>query len=183
MGFTVRFRIDVLQHVCQVLSAQVIYLVAVSVILAVSASCLDCFRPPACFGPPGCFAQIKLFRIQGWLLRPAAGLPGWLLPAMPVQLRVPRLVCVGSDFSGLDTGIFALKRLQLPVEVSFCSDTDPHCKNHWKLLTSQNVFSTMPNNESQRMRSLWTYTLVPRHASHGVHREKGKVSKIPGGGC
>jgi len=72
VGFTVRFRIDVLQHVCQVLSAQVIYLVAVSVILAVSASCLDCFRPPACFGPPGCFAQIKLFRIQGWLLRPAA---------------------------------------------------------------------------------------------------------------
>lgn len=47
---------------------------------------------------------------------------------MPVQLRVPRLVCVGSDFSGLDTGIFALKRLQLPVEVSFCSDTDPHCR-------------------------------------------------------
>lgn len=77
VGFTVRFRIDVLQHVCQVLSAQVIYLVAVSVILAVSASCLDCFRPPACFRPPGCFAQIKLFRIQGWLLRPAAA-AAWL---------------------------------------------------------------------------------------------------------
>ena len=47
---------------------------------------------------------------------------------MAAQLRTPRLLRVGSDFSGLDTGILALKRLQLPLEISFCSDTDPHCK-------------------------------------------------------
>lgn len=42
--------------------------------------------------------------------------------------RTPRNILVGSDFSGLDSAWFALQRLQLPVELQFCSDSDAKCK-------------------------------------------------------
>ena len=44
-------------------------------------------------------------------------------------LRTPRVIKVGTDFSGLDTAVLALQRLShLPVQLCFCSDTDKHCK-------------------------------------------------------
>lgn len=43
-------------------------------------------------------------------------------------LRVPRLLQVGTDFSGLDTAWVALQRLSLPSKLMFCSDKHPACK-------------------------------------------------------
>ena len=44
-------------------------------------------------------------------------------------LRTPRVIKVGTDFSGLDTAVLALQRLShLPVQLCFWSDTDKHCK-------------------------------------------------------
>ena len=47
---------------------------------------------------------------------------------MAADHRTPRKILVGSDFSGLDSAWFALQRLQLPVELQFCSDSDAKCK-------------------------------------------------------
>ena len=163
---------------------------AVSVILAVSASCLDCFRPPACFGPPGCFAQIKLFRIQGWLLRPAWLLrlllrAAWLAAsshACPAS-RSPIGSC-GEWFLWLGHRHFRFEAVAAAGGSFILQRHRPTLQKTTGSCSQAKMFlSTMPNNESQRMRSLWTCTLVPHHASHGVHREKEKVSKIPGGGC
>ena len=43
-------------------------------------------------------------------------------------LRTPRVLRVGTDFSGLDTAVLALKRLDLPMRVQFVSDCDPACQ-------------------------------------------------------
>lgn len=44
-------------------------------------------------------------------------------------LRTPRLVRIGTDFSGFDTALIALRRLpHIPLQLAFCSDSDQHCK-------------------------------------------------------
>ena len=35
----------------------------------------------------------------------------------------------GSDFSGMDTAVVALKRMKVKVSVEFCSDNDTKCQN------------------------------------------------------
>ena len=71
---------------------------------------------------------VKAFRLaRERLFRPGFGF--WLLrPKMETSVRTPRLLRMGSDFSGMDTATVALKRLGCPVELVFCSDNDPHCK-------------------------------------------------------
>jgi len=51
-----------------------------------------------------------------------------LVPAAR-QLRVPRVVKFGSDFSGCDAGAVAMKRMAVSHEVVFCSDTDKICRD------------------------------------------------------
>ena len=44
------------------------------------------------------------------------------------KLRVPRVLKVGTDFSGLDSSLFALKRLKVSTDHVFSSDVDPACR-------------------------------------------------------
>ena len=46
--------------------------------------------------------------------------------------RVPRLLQVGTDFSGLDSAWVALQRLKLPAKLMFCSDSDKFCQKFIK---------------------------------------------------
>ena len=51
--------------------------------------------------------------------------------AQPVarDLRVPRLLRVGTDFTGIDMPMLALKELGVPFKYMFACDTSAHCRN------------------------------------------------------
>ena len=54
-------------------------------------------------------------------------------------LRVPRKLRFGSDFSGLDSAAFALRRAGVVVEHVFCSDIDEKCRQLLKQLHRPNT--------------------------------------------
>ena len=50
--------------------------------------------------------------------------------AASAVLRVPRVIKVGSDFSGMEAGITGLTRMKVPFHLEFSSDNQRCCKNY-----------------------------------------------------
>ena len=71
---------------------------------------------------------------------------------MSKAARVPRLLQVGTDFSGLDSACVALKRLGIPTKLLFCSDSNPACEaflkaKHKPLKFFKDVEQRLPQQE------------------------------------
>ena len=79
-----------------------------------AASLKGCFGLESCFGFASCFGLLRLSLPMG-LPRRAA-------------LRVPRVIRVGSDFSGIEAGVTALGRMGINYKLLFSCDSDPACQ-------------------------------------------------------
>ena len=76
-------------------------------------------------------------------------------------LRAPKTIKVGSDFSGLDAGIIAMRRMGLPIELKFCSDKAPDCRKfiehtHKPDVMFGDVLQRTPAEETYVDAYLWT---------------------------
>ena len=105
-----------------------------------------------------------------WLLRPSENLapprrPGCLIHrAMgptPKHLRARTKIRVGSDFSGMEAGVTALKRMGVPFTLAFSSDNDLSCqkfirKVHNPQVLFGDVTTRRPEEECHVDIYMWT---------------------------
>ncbi|CAL1126474.1 unnamed protein product [Cladocopium goreaui] len=97
--------------------------------------------------------------------------------------RTPRLVKVGSDFSGLDTGMLALQRLpQIPVEHTFCSDSDEDCqKLLQKFYNPKTLYGDVSNRKEEDEKTVDLYIATPPCQAWSAQGKK-RGLKDPRGG-
>lgn len=106
---------------------------------------------------------------------------------MPLQaseaLRTPRVLRVGTDFSGLDTAVLALKRLRLPMTLQFASDSNPACARLLRLLHEPKAFfPDVMARRAEEEQPVHLYITTPPCQSYssngkrrGVQDERGRV--------
>ena len=107
-----------------------------------------------------------------WLLRPSENLapsrrPGCLIhramAPKPINrhLRAREKIRVGSDFSGMEAGVTALKRMGVPFTLAFSSDNDPSCQKfirevHKPKVLFGDITTRRPEEECDVDLYLWT---------------------------
>eukprot|EP00438_Fugacium_kawagutii_P035754 Skav229348 [mRNA] locus=scaffold2596:472491:473528:+ [translate_table: standard] len=103
-------------------------------------------------------------------------------------LRTPRLIRVGTDFSGLDTALLALGRLpHIPVEVSFCCDNDKNCqKLAVKYHQPKKFFTSADNRARDEEVAVDAYIATPpcqpwsaQGKRKGLEDPRGQLLKVP----
>ena len=79
----------------------------------------------------------------------------------PNNLRARTKIRVGSDFSGMEAGVTALKRMGVPFTLAFSSDNDPSCqkfirKVHKPKVLFEDITTRRPEEECDVDLYLWT---------------------------
>lgn len=103
--------------------------------------------------------------------------------AAPDAMRTPRVVRVGTDFSGLDTAVLALKRLRLPMKLEFASDTESSCQRLLQGLHQPAAFyPDALHREASEVAGVHVYIATPPCQSYstcgkrrGVRDARGRV--------
>ena len=108
-----------------------------------------------------------------WLLRPLENLapsrrPGCLIHrAMAAASHQARKkIRVGSDFSGMEAGVTALKRMGVPCTLAFSSDNDPSCQKfirevHKPEVLFEDITTRRPEEECDVDLYLWAPPCQP----------------------
>lgn len=106
---------------------------------------------------------------------------------MALLLRTPRVIRVGTDFSGLDTAIIALKRLGLPLQHAFSSDCDAGCKKMLRHFHSpQFLFNDAATRSPEEEVAVDCYVATPpcqpwssQGKRLGLRDPRGQLLKVP----
>ena len=99
-----------------------------------------------------------------------------------VTPRIPRVLQVGTDFSGLDSAWIALQRLQLPCRLCFCSDTEPACRAFLQRHGPGQVFEDISSRTPEQEVYCDVYVTTPPCQTYssagkrkGTQDERGKL--------
>ena len=98
-----------------------------------------------------------------------------------------RIIKVGSDFSGMDTAVVALKRLKhLHTSLEFCSDNDEKCKQFvQEVHAPKRFFDNAMRSKEEQPPAVDVYINTPPCQSfsmggnrQGIHDQRGRLLKV-----